>query len=606
MNRTRSCGRDVVVTCRPADDRDDPRAHYQAMQALRLPVRPTPSRRRRGLHLTLALVAAAIGLALPASSAPTLAADHTPPTVTAPAAVPVAGGTITSTNPFRVTWSGTDRGAGIAKYRLALSVDGGTYSRVTLASAASRSAIVRLRAPHEARFRVRARDRAGNWSAWAYGHPFRVTRASDADPGVTTTGAWAAAASSHYLGSRAMRSSATGASITFRFTGSQVAWIGTAGRGNGRADVSLDGTVVRSVTTYRSRTAHRQVLYAARWPASGPHTITIRVAGTAGHPRIVVDGFTVVDPPATDPVLVGAGDVAICGSSGDNRTADLLDGIAGRVFAAGDIAYPDGTAGQLRDCYGPTWGRWRLRTSPVPGNHEYHRAGAAPYFAYFGSRAGTPGKGWYAEDLGTWRVYYLNANCTVVGCGKGSAQVSWLRADLAANPRACVAAVWHQPLFSSGYHGSDSSVRPLWDALEAAGAEVVLNGHDHDYERFAPQTGAGTPSPDGIREFVVGTAGGPPRALATIRPNSEVRHTGTYGVLKLTLRSGGYDWRFVPIAGQTFSDAGSSGLPLTSGLPRMCRWGQNPRDGRRYAPPIRRRGRTPQVAAARAGGTFER
>jgi len=118
--------------------------------------------------------------------------------------------------------------------------------------------------------------------------------------------------------------------------------------------------------------------------------------------------------------------------------------------------------------------------------------------------------------------------------------------------------VWHQPLFSSGYHGNDPQVRPLWDALEAAGAELVINGHDHDYERFAPQTGAGKADPDGIREFVVGTAGGPPRAFATIRANSEVRHTGTYGVLKLTLRSGGYDWRFVPIAGQTFSDSGSA------------------------------------------------
>lgn len=525
------------------------------MHSLNLAARPAPSTRRLGLRLTL--VAAAIGLAWPASAAPVLAADHTPPTVTAPSAVPQAGGATTSTNPFRVTWSGSDSGAGIAKYRLALSVDGGTYSRVSLASATSRSAIVRLRAPHEARFRVRARDRAGNWSAWAYGDPFRVIRASEAALGVTTTGAWSAATSSHYLGGRALRSVTTGASLSFTFTGSQVAWIGTAGRGNGRAEIYLDGTWARTVSTYRSSTAHRRVLYAARWPASGPHTITIKVSGTAGHPRIVVDGFVVVDPPAADPVLVGAGDVAICGSSGDNRTANLLDGIAGRVFAAGDIAYPDGTKAQLRDCYGPTWGRWRLRTSPVPGNHDYHRAGAAPYFDYFGSRAGTPGKGWYAENLGTWRVYYLNANCTKVGCGAGSAQTAWLRADLAANPRACVAAVWHQPLFSSGYHGNDPSVRPLWDVLEDAGAELVLNGHDHDYERFAPQTGAGKADPDGIREFVVGTAGGPPRTFATIRANSQVRNTGTHGVLKLTLRAGGYDWHFVPVAGQTFTDAGS-------------------------------------------------
>jgi hypothetical protein len=507
-------------------------------------------------RLRLAL-AALLAFAWPFAASPALAADATPPTVTAPVAVPQPGGTAGATNPFRVSWSGSDAGTGIAGYRLAVSVDGGTYENVALASATSRSAVVRLRAPHEARFRVRAVDRAGNWSAWTYGDTFRVTRSSEAAAGVATTGSWAIVSSSAYLGDRALRSGTAGATVRFTFTGSQVAWIGTAGPGNGRADVYLDGTWSRTVDTHRATTANRRVLYAARWPGSGTHTITVKVAGTAGHPRVVVDGFVVAGPAAANPVLVGAGDIATCGLSGDNRTADLLDGIAGRVFAAGDTAYPYGTAAQFRDCYGPTWGRWRLRTSPVPGNHEYYTTGAGPYFAYFGARAGVKGQGWYAEDLGTWRVYYLNANCTLVGCGSTSAQVAWLRADLAANPRACVAAVWHQPLFSSGTHGGTGSVRPLWDALAAAGADVVLNGHDHDYERFAPQTSAGAADANGIREFVVGTGGGGLRPFATIAANSEVRNASTFGVLKLTLRAGGYDWRFVPVAGQSFTDAGS-------------------------------------------------
>ena len=310
--------------------------------------------------------------------------------------------------------------------------------------------------------------------------------------------------------------------------------------------------------THRTATANRRIVYTARWSQAGTHTIAVRVAGTAGHPAIVVDGFVVVGPPASDPVLVGAGDVASCGLTADSKTAALLDGIAGRVFVAGDVAYPSGSAAQFRDCYGPTWGRWRLRTSPVPGNHEYLTSGAAPYFAYFGARAGVKGQGWYAENLGTWRVYYLNANCSTVGCGSTSAQVAWLRADLAANPRACVAAVWHEPLFSSGPHGNDASVRPMWDVLQAAGAELVINGHDHDYERFAPQTGAGVASATGIREFVVGTGGAALRPFATVRANSVVRNASTYGVLKLTLRAGGYDWRFVPVAGQAFADSGSA------------------------------------------------
>ena len=298
-------------------------------------------------------------------------------------------------------------------------------------------------------------------------------------------------------------------------------------------------------------TLPRRVVYTRTWTRIGTHRVTIRVSGTAGHPSVDLDGFAVVDSASAYPVLVGAGDIGSCSSSADSATGRLLDRIPGTVFAAGDIAYQSGTAAQFVKCYGPAWGRFRSRTRPVPGNHDYGSAGAAPYFAYFGAAAGTAGQGWYAYDVGTWRVYSLNSNCASVGgCGAGSAQETWLRADLAANPRACVAAVWHHPLFSSGQHGATAATRPLWDALYEAGADIVINGHDHDYERFAPQRPNGSADPGaGIREFVVGTGGTGLRSFSTVRANSEVRKTGVFGVLKLELKTGGYTWRFVPVSG---------------------------------------------------------
>jgi hypothetical protein len=460
--------------------------------------------------------------------------------------------------PFVVSWQGSDTGSGIAAFRLQRSVDGGSWETLVLPSATSRGLVTGLRPPHEYRFRVRARDRAGNTSAWATSPVFRVRRVSERAAQLAWAGSWTLASATGFLGGHARRSGIAGSSATFTFIGSQVAWFGTRSPSRGSAAVYLDGVRVATVDLHRSTTAYRRIVFRYAWPVSGPHTLRIRVLGTTGHPYVDVDGLVFVDPPAVDPVLVGAGDVASCGLTSDSRTAALLDAIAGRVFVAGDAAYPKGTAAQFRDCYGPTWGRWKLRTSPAPGNHEYYSSGAAPYFAYFGSRAGVAGRGWYAYDLGTWRIYSLNANCALVGCGAGSAQLAWLRADLAANPRACVAAIWHQPLFSSGQHGGDPSVRPLWAALEAAGAELVVNGHDHDYERFAPQTSSGVASPDGIREFVVGTGGASLRSFATIAPNSVRRNASTHGVLKLTLHDGGYDWRFVPVAGRSFTDSGSA------------------------------------------------
>jgi acid phosphatase type 7 len=270
----------------------------------------------------------------------------------------------------------------------------------------------------------------------------------------------------------------------------------------------------------------------------------------------------VVAPPPVSgdaAVLVGAGDIATCSGGADDATASLLDGIAGTVFAAGDDAYPHGRAKDFADCYGPTWGRHLGRTLPALGNHDYDAdARAAPYFAYFGSHAGTPGDGWYAVGVGTWRVIVLNSNCERIECGPSSPEATWLASELAAHPAACIAAIWHHARFSSGEHRDDARTAGFWTQLQAAHAELVLVGHDHDYERFAPMLADGTPSPDGMREFVVGTGGIDLRRIDSLRHGSEVRQDDSHGVLRLALRPDGYDWAFIPIPGDTFTDAGSA------------------------------------------------
>ncbi|MFY9550564.1 MAG: metallophosphoesterase [Thermoanaerobaculia bacterium] len=274
--------------------------------------------------------------------------------------------------------------------------------------------------------------------------------------------------------------------------------------------------------------------------------------------------------PAPDPVLVGAGDISTCSNDGDERTAKLLDKIDGTVFTLGDNVYPNGTASQFDRCYEPTWGRHKKRTRPVPGNHDYQTAGAAPYFAYFGDAAGDPKKGYYIYDLGTWHVVVLNSNCAEIGgCQKGSAQEKWLRGDLAAHPTLCTLAMWHHPRFSSGTeHGSSKATVDFWRALQDAGAAVVLSGHDHDYERFAPQDADGKADPErGIREFVVGTGGKSFYQFGQPVANSEIRNANTYGVLKLTLHPDGYDWRFVPVEGGAFEDSGSAKCHAGGSIP---------------------------------------
>jgi hypothetical protein len=257
-----------------------------------------------------------------------------------------------------------------------------------------------------------------------------------------------------------------------------------------------------------------------------------------------------------DPVvLVGAGDIAECGSRGHNATADLLDAIAGTVFTVGDNAYGDGTAAEFAQCYHPSWGRHKARTRPSPGNHDYETGAGSGYFAYFGELAGPAGKGYYSYDLSDWHIISLNSN---VNMRSGSPQETWLRADLAATTKQCVLAYWHHPRFSSSKHGSQSQTQPLWEALYEHGAEIVIGGHDHTYERFAPQTPDGRADPGrGIRQFVVGTGGKGHYGFRRPLPNSEARDNTSYGVLKLTLNRGSYSWAFIPTAGDSFADSGS-------------------------------------------------
>ena len=285
--------------------------------------------------------------------------------------------------------------------------------------------------------------------------------------------------------------------------------------------------------------------------ASGAATITATSEGQRGTAEVTVTAR----PPGRGEVLVGAGDIADCGSSGAEATAALLDAIPGTVFTAGDNAYSSGTASEYANCYDPTWGRHKARTRPAPGNHEYNTGDAAPYYAYFGANAGPSGRGYYSYDLGDWHLISLNSN---IDMSAGSAQELWLRADLAATTKTCVLAYWHHPRFSSGSHGSSTESQPLWQALYDYNADVVVVGHDHNYQRFAPQTPSGAPDPvRGMREFVAGTGGRSHYSFSTPIANTEAYNTDTWGVLKLTLDAASYSWEFIPITGGTYRDSGT-------------------------------------------------
>jgi hypothetical protein len=298
-------------------------------------------------------------------------------------------------------------------------------------------------------------------------------------------------------------------------------------------------------------------------------------------------------PAQADPVIAAAGDIACSPSDPDfnvglgslgrcrqKYTSDLLvnAGLAG-VLALGDTQYDSGKLSDFQASHDPSWGRVRSITHPAVGNHEYGTSGASGYFDYFNGAgaasgpAGLRGQGYYSFDIGTWHLIALNTSdmCRFVACGAGSPQEQWLRADLAAHPTACTLAYWHHPRFNSGHDGNALFTQEMWNDLYQAGADILLGGHAHDYERFAPQNAAGNAdSVYGIREFVVGTGGAFFTGFSSVKQNSRVRQNSTYGVLKLTLHPSSYDWRFEPEAGKSFTDSGTSschGQPGTAGSP---------------------------------------
>lgn len=255
-----------------------------------------------------------------------------------------------------------------------------------------------------------------------------------------------------------------------------------------------------------------------------------------------------VEPGAT--VLLAVGDIGSCDAGYDERVATVAATLPGTIALLGDIAYPDGSSANFAECFDPAWGPMIDRLRPAPGNHEYETAGAAAYFSYFGAVAGTLGASWYSYELGAWHVVSLDSNCEIVGCGPASPQMAWLEGDLATHPAECTLAYWHHPRWSSARHGDHDFMDPIWDVLAAAGADLVLAGHDHDYERFGPI--------DGMRSFVVGTGG--KSLYQEYRPRhavSEQHASDSFGLLMLTLHDAGYDWRFVPAAGSSLTDAGS-------------------------------------------------
>lgn len=278
-----------------------------------------------------------------------------------------------------------------------------------------------------------------------------------------------------------------------------------------------------------------------------------RVADRADTGRVAAD---------TVPVLVGAGDVADCRTDGAYFTAQLLDSIRGTVFVAGDVGYATRkNPNPLLTCYAATWGRHLARTRPAPGNHDYSDGGPDRYFDYFGERAGPRPAGYYSYDLGTWHVLALN---TAIRIDSGSAQDAWIHEDLDTHLGRCTVAYMHHPRFSSGPHTEQGRVAYLWKVFAKYGVSVAIAGHDHIYERFAPLDGDGkADSVNGIRQFVAGTGGAERYTFRDILPGSETHSGDAYGLLKLTLLPGHYQWEFIPVEQDGYRDRGESPCHVT-------------------------------------------
>lgn len=258
-------------------------------------------------------------------------------------------------------------------------------------------------------------------------------------------------------------------------------------------------------------------------------------------------------PGSRTAILVGAGDIGLCGSAGTTASGLLIEATLGEVFLVGDIAYPNGSAQAFRECFEPRWGHASDRWHPVPGNHEYESANAAPYFQFFGPAAGPPGLGYYRFVAGEWLVLMINSN---IDASPTSPQFQFVRESLQGRPFRCQMAMWHHPLFSSGPNGPHPHMRPIFELLQQNGVDVVVNGHDHIYERFSRQDADGRQIETGIRQFTVGTGGAELTRAVRATPNSGIV-LASFGIMRFTLRPDSYDWEFLETAG-ALGDNGST------------------------------------------------
>ncbi len=380
----------------------------------------------------------------------------------------------------------------------------------------------------------------------------------EGDESVELSGGWQSVVDSNSYGGARATTSTAGSTAELTFVGREIGWVAVRGPGKGQASVYLDGALAATVNLQKSSVAKKRLVFSHEWSTVAEHTIEVVTLGST----VDLDAFVVLTD-ATTETLVGAGDIASCDDLDDERTADIIETIEGIVFTTGDNVYPDGTAQNFADCYGPSWGAFKNRTRPVPGNHDYYNnPGAAPYFAYFGGNAGPAGRGWYRYQAGTWRIYALNSECSPTSAC-GMAQFDWLAKDLAAEPHRCVAAMWHRPRWSTGSHGDSTRMAAITQLLYDHDTELILTGHDHGYQRYKLATPTGAPDPaTGVRQFVVATGGASLYAFPTTSALIDVRDNTAQGVLRLDLAPGSYNWEFIPRAGRTFTDSGTSELPL--------------------------------------------
>jgi hypothetical protein len=504
---------------------------------------------KRSVAVLVAAIVAATGLSAQFAQ-PALAGPVQP----APSVHLAPLGTLGTANvPLQVSWpSATPDGSPIAHYELQVSRDAGTWTSITLPRPLARSVTTKQPAWAVLIFRVRAVDQASVASDWSESAPVWLEIAQENDPSLTLSAGWHMVTKSAAYGGKRADTTLSGEIATFTYTGRELGWVARLGPNEGNVQVQPDGRDPATISLHRKNATNRRIAFTVTYATSDAHSLTL-VTQTASA-LADIDAFVVLTDPG-DATLVGAGDIASCSSTADSDTAAVAAGVPGIVFTAGDNVYPDGAAANYTNCYDPTWGALKTRTRPVPGNHDYENTpGATGYFAYFGAAAGADQTGWYKYDTGTWRVYALSSECTSVSC---PLQLAWLKANLAAEPHLCTLAIWHRPRFSTGPHGNSTGVDALWQLLAANSAEIVVNGHDHMYERFTPLDDTGGAAANGLREFVVGTGGAGLYAYKTDSPLIDVRDNNSHGVLRLDLTPGGYSWQFLPSGTATFTDSGT-------------------------------------------------